>query len=340
MRKEVIGMTTTKTNGNENTNPITEEQLIENKSFRDKCVERIDVLDKIKKLFLIPGTELMTMRMIAKYFEVDVDTIKKCYQRHKDEIDEDGVSHKKHGEIKSLLKGQSVPIEEESRMTTYVFPEIKFKLQVPNVGITVFSKRAVLRIGILLRDNPISKEIRTQLLNVFDGTDDKQKVIHLDEEKQLLLKVGEACVTRDIDTYVFAMQNYVDYLNRHNITLQEANKQLKADNKLLAKDTLTWGNRESLNSAIRSLAVKTGTDFPATWKMLYKELRYKHHISLKNRGKAPYIQHIKENEWSKVVKSFCALCESLDVSPSEILNEMMFNGKGKVDVKSKDSGGR
>lgn len=37
---------------------------------------------------------------------------------------------------------------------------------IPNRGIRCFSKRAVLRFGMLLRDSEVAKEVRTQLLNI------------------------------------------------------------------------------------------------------------------------------------------------------------------------------
>ena len=59
--------------------------------------------------------------------------------------------------------------------------EIEFdentKLVVPNVGIILFPKRAILRMGMLLRDSEVAKEVRTQLLNITE------KVIEKEPEK-------------------------------------------------------------------------------------------------------------------------------------------------------------
>ena len=57
------------------------------------------------------------------------------------------------------------------------------------------------------------------------------------------------------------------------------------------------------------------------WNELYRNLQYKYGIALKQRGKSPYLQWIKEDEWSKVLKIFAALCESYDKSPTEMVGQ-------------------
>ena len=44
-----------------------ETDLLENKEFREKLVAKVEVLEKVKKLLLIPGTELATARQVANY---------------------------------------------------------------------------------------------------------------------------------------------------------------------------------------------------------------------------------------------------------------------------------
>ena len=36
-----------------------QENIISDRNMRDKCVGRYDVLEKVKKLLLLPGTDLM-----------------------------------------------------------------------------------------------------------------------------------------------------------------------------------------------------------------------------------------------------------------------------------------
>ena len=59
------------------------------------------------------------------------------------------------------------------------------------------------------------------------------------------------------------------------------------------------------------------------WSELYKELQYKYGICLKSRngGKKPWINNVKDNEWEYVLKTFCAMCEAYNQSPTEMFQK-------------------
>jgi len=88
-------------------------------------------------------------------------------------------------------------------------------------------------------------------------------------------------------------------------------------------EILEWKDRSKLNAGVRKLAAVTKIRFPEIWNELYKNLQYKYSINLKARGNGnkPYIQYIKENEWDKVIKSFCAMCEAYGQSPTEMFQQ-------------------
>jgi len=320
---------------------INEEQLLEQKKLRDSAVNRIEVLEKVKTLFTIPQTDLMSINQVAEYYStiytkkekdnhfyknkeelkdiiITSDTIRKLYQNNKEEIDEDGTWLKNY---KEFLMGNNFTVETSKGKATICFNDNE-KLDVPNRGLRVFSRRAVLRIGMLLRDSIVAKEIRTQILNTFDNTSDEIKIKDINEEQKLQLEVGMAYGSGNPDTIMMATAKYMDFKNRH-IKMQEQHiEQLKQDNKALAGEILTWEDRSKLNFAVRKYSKMVHTKEPYAWYELYKELRYKHHIDVKLRGDKPYIQHIKENEWIKVVQSFSAMCESNNISPSDILSDL------------------
>ena len=50
-------------------------EIIENKTTREKLIERVDVLDKVKKVILLPYGDSMTRKQVAEYYEVSEDTI-------------------------------------------------------------------------------------------------------------------------------------------------------------------------------------------------------------------------------------------------------------------------
>lgn len=263
---------------------MTEISLIDKKDLREQMAGRVEVLDKVKELFLMPKLDMLTTQQVADYYEVEYDAIRVCHQRHKEEIEMDGAP------IVSLksLKAQFVPTKiEHGKCVLKVTNDIT--LEIPNRGIRMFSKRAILRVGMLLRDSKIAQEVRTQLLNTFEKTDDQQKIEDINNEEKLIYDIGRAVAGGDAVEVAQAATNYIAFKDRH-IT------QLQQDNKMLAAEILAWEDRSSINKAMRIIATKLHVPFGYPWKWLYDELRYKHGMGLSQRGKAPAIQWVKENE--------------------------------------------
>lgn len=120
-------------------------------------------------------------------------------------------------------------------------------------------------------------------------------------------------------------QNYKEALQQlllqveTNEKLIEQNNVLQLDIKCLSGEILEWADRSKLNYGVRKLSNVAHILYGTLWNELYMELKYKYHIDVKARGKSPFIQHIKESEWSNVLKSFSALCDKYNQNPSEIL---------------------
>lgn len=302
---------------------MTNTELIEKKDLREQLIERIEVLDKVKKLFLIPDMEVMTIRQVAEYFEVGLEAIQSCYKDNKLEIDEDGVVLKSYREFLSVLKGQVRILNGK----TIVELGNGVEIIIPRAGVKCFSKRAVLRISMLLRDSEIAKEARTQLLNTFEHSTDEQKTLDINEETNIMLEIGRAAVSGDIQRINEAYTSAIAFKNRHITKLEESNVELSRNNKALAGEILEWKDRACLNKAIRIIANTVHTKYAYIWKDLYEELLYKHGIGLKMRGKSPYIQHIKEGEWKFVIQSLAAICEAKDISVSKVFEKAKIANK-------------
>ena len=54
-----------------------------------------------------------------------------------------------------------------------------------NRGLKVFPQRAIPRIGMLLRDSDVAKEVRTQLLNIEEKASGETKTHDIDEEQRV-----------------------------------------------------------------------------------------------------------------------------------------------------------
>lgn len=288
------------------------DNVISDRSIRDKCVGHYEVLERVKELLLLPGTELMSINNVADYYEVSPQRIKDLYTQNKEEIDGDGTSLVKRDFYNgSLIKKTSV--EQKQTSVTYTFEDGQI-ITINNRGLKAFSKRAVLRIGMILQQSSVAREVRDQLLNIEEKTSDEVKVQDINEEQSLMLAVGMAVASGDANAVAVATTNLIAFKNRHI-------EKLKNDNKALAEGILEWKDRNKLNAGIRKLAAVTGIHFSKMWNELYKNLQYKYGICLKQRGGTPYVQWIKESEWDDVMKTFCAMCEAYEQSPTEMFQQ-------------------
>ena len=293
------------------------DNVISDRSKRDKCVGHYEVLERVKELLLLPGTELMSINNVADYYEVSPQRIKDLYTQNKEEIDGDGTSLVKRDFYNgSLIKKTSV--EKKQTSVTYTFEDGQI-VTINNRGLKAFSKRAVLRIGMILQQSSVARCVRDQLLNIEEKSSDEAKVQDINEEQNLMLAVGMAVASGDANAVAVATTNLIAFKNRHI-------EKLKNDNKALAEGILEWRDRNKLNAGIRKLAAVTGIHFSKMWNELYKNLQYKYGICLKQRGGTPYIQWIKESEWDDVMKTFCAMCEAYEQSPTEMFQQTTPTG--------------
>lgn len=112
---------------------------------RDALATRTQVLDKVKALVLLPRTTYVTTEMVATYYEVSVAAVASLVKDHRDEVEADG---------------QAVLVGEELRALKDLSG-----LDTRAPAVAVFPVRAVLRVGMLLRDSEIAKQVRTYLLD-------------------------------------------------------------------------------------------------------------------------------------------------------------------------------
>ena len=139
--------------------------LIEQAELRNKLIDRVDVLNKVKELFLIPKLEMITGQMVADFYETDYEVIRKCYHRNREEINQDGAIIKTSKEIRE--EGQNVPAFKKVSRTAYsVKLSNDVEYEIPN-KIVYFTPRAVLRISMPLRDSEVAKEVQTKMYRFF-----------------------------------------------------------------------------------------------------------------------------------------------------------------------------
>ncbi|MFA2591710.1 BRO family protein [Bacillus cereus] len=199
----------------------------------------MEVLERVKNLLLLPELEMATASQVADFYGVEYEAIKKITHRHKDELELDGYKSIEGKEIREILVSDKMsPTKIEPRKGHFVVVVNGEETKVAYRNVALLPKRAILRVGMLLRDSEVAKEVRTQLLNVEEHTDAEVKTYEIDYEQQLHLKLGQA-VAKGLDVKnTSQMLNVVDDEEKHNLDIN--NNYTQARNGGLRENTEFW----------------------------------------------------------------------------------------------------
>lgn len=293
---------------------MVELDLLNTQTVRDQCIGHIEVLERVKELMLLPRIDCFTMKQVAEWYEVDQATIRQLWQRNRFELESDGAQKVS---VSSFAEKFDCDIISQSNRGTTTYTIDGVSVTIPNVGVILFPRRAILRVGMLLRDSRIAQEVRTQLLNICDALPAPAQTVEIENEIGLYTNFARALVEGTPEDTIRAFKEVVAFKDRHIAAMQTSNR-------ILANEILTWSDRSHLNRAVRVLSAKSHVPEVFIWSGLYSELKYKHRINLKKRGPAPYVQYIKDKEWPIIQKTFAAMCEANGYEPSEIMEEKSF----------------
>ncbi|MFD8063506.1 hypothetical protein ACFXA0_05865 [Streptomyces cyaneofuscatus] len=137
----------------------TEVALLESRALRVEQMGRVDILDKVKSLVMLPDGIHVRTEDVARYFEVSTTSVRRLTDRHQEEFSENGLRVLRgsdlqsfHSDMMSLWKGEGV----ES------YPQAATQLR-------LYTRRTVLNVAMLLRDSDIARCVRTYLLDA-EGT--------------------------------------------------------------------------------------------------------------------------------------------------------------------------
>lgn len=116
---------------------------------RDELAARTEVLDKVGLLATLPDNMHCTAVHAARYYEVSPEVIRQTVARNRAEFDADGYVVLRRAEVSDRLS---------------LTPD---QVGMPlNAGsIALFTRRSILRIGMLLRDSDIARQVRDYLLD-------------------------------------------------------------------------------------------------------------------------------------------------------------------------------
>lgn len=117
------------------------------RSERDQLSTCTAVLDKVGVLATLSDDMHCTTDMVATFYDVDREAVRQVVTRNRDELDDDGYR----------VVTRTV-FESDIASLSNLDPKVR--------TIALFPRRAVLRIGMLLRDSAVARQVRDYLLTV------------------------------------------------------------------------------------------------------------------------------------------------------------------------------
>ena len=299
---------------------INENQLLEQKELREKNLGRIEVLDQVKKLLLLGDTDFATMEMVAKYYDVPIETIKSTINYNREEIEANGYRIYTKDNLLSLkfnLKTKRGGFNVLDNQNNVIASG-------SNNGMALFSKRAILNVGMLLRDSDVAKEIRSRLLDIAHDSETesgniKTIITEIDEERSLMLERVEAEMQGDYDTVSIINAKLFALKNKRIEELENINKSITIHS------TTIENSRSVINRLIRSISVRTKKPFATIWNEFYSRINYKLNINIKGRDKdkcTSWLDTLNESEiyQAEIIARNWATRVGLDVNSILSLN--------------------
>lgn len=111
---------------------------------RDALAGRVDVLDRVGVLRCLPDDMHATTDMVAEFYQVPLDSVRTVVKRNREEFDDDGYDTLSRSEFEERFNANL----SSSANTIALYP-----------------RRAILRLGMLLRDSDVARRVRDYLLD-------------------------------------------------------------------------------------------------------------------------------------------------------------------------------
>lgn len=156
--------------------------FLEDKTVRSKNLDRIGILEKVGNLLLLSNNEHATTKQISDFFETPKKTIESLFADNKEEIEMSGAFFLQGVDLKDFKTNLPNPGDLKRVPSCWLFP-----------------KRAILNIGMLLRDSEVAKKLREALLDVIE------------ESPKVAIKVTKNLLA-ERNIYIFLEQYLIDEL--------------------------------------------------------------------------------------------------------------------------------
>ena len=275
-----------------------EVDLLQRKEAREDCISRVEVLDKVGELLLLPNTEYATTEQVANYYEVGIEAVRKLFQRNKEELVHNGaITLGANKIVDDILRVDKMSIHKTKSGVLIGDNKLNYRSNL------LFSKRAILNVGMLLRDSEVAKEIRTRLLDIVHDASKQNNneetivenvVNEISEEKQLMLDRIEAEMNGDFETVCVINAKLFALKNKRIEELETEVENITTH----ALDIIE--SRKVINCLVRNIAVvKYGGKFGNAYNDLYKKLNYQLGININARKQKNKLDSLSEEEMYK-----------------------------------------
>ncbi|WHM30296.1 hypothetical protein OH540_09695 [Streptomyces sp. BPPL-273] len=170
--------------------------LTESRTMRAQTADRVDVLDKVKALTLLPDGVHATAEIVASFYGVDTEAIKSLVRRHREELTENGLRKLAGDELREFVRVTLTPANAVSSKTR---------------TLNLFTRRTILNVGQLLTESNVARQVRTYLLDVEEIATPEQKATAIEKatEAEAQLRAIEVLSRIDGNT------SYARSLSRH-----------------------------------------------------------------------------------------------------------------------------
>lgn len=261
---------------------MNENEIIESKELRNEMIERINVLEQTKIVLTFKNTDYSTVDLATEFYEVNKKTLENCIRANKEELQQDGLKVYKHKEVKEILESVANTKNLECNKQNLDIDGFK----IPTRGLTLITKRALLRIGMLLRDSEVAKEVRSRLLDiVHDASENTEIVENVIEEIRTEQNISEdmcKAILAGDHIELSKLQTELLGLSKKRIKVLEDN--VDGLSKVIKNSVTISESRTVVNKCVKTMATcKFGSNFALSWNEFYKFLNYKLGINIKSR---------------------------------------------------------
>lgn len=128
--------------------------LLESRSLRGELSDRVEILDKVKALALSADGIHATTPEVAEYFEVDPTVVNNLLDRHRAELESNGLRVLQGSELREY---QNLEMRFSSANANS-YPQRRRRL-------AVYTRRTILNVAMLLRDSTVARRVRAHLLD-------------------------------------------------------------------------------------------------------------------------------------------------------------------------------